>query len=107
MISKGIPEDVVPDFKINYDKETKDIEFTIPKMYLFQNLTYFKFGLAMDLQTHMADEINNVKFVEIFEKMPTPPVIEKPPEKKEESQETVEKQGDAQKETEKEEKNGQ
>ncbi|MHA1411731.1 MAG: helix-hairpin-helix domain-containing protein [Promethearchaeota archaeon] len=107
MISKGIPEDVVPDFKINYDKETKDIEFTIPKMYLFQNLTYFKFGLAMDLQTHMADEINNVKFVEIFEKMPTPPVIEKPPEEKEESQETVEKQGDAQKETEKEEKNGQ
>ena len=41
-------------------------------MFLFQNLTYVKFGLAMDLQTHLADEINDVKFIEIFEKMPIP-----------------------------------
>ena len=41
-------------------------------MFLFQNLTYFKFGLAMDLQTHMVEEIGDVKFVEIYEKIPIP-----------------------------------
>ena len=70
MTSKGIPQQSVADFKANYNKDEKSIEFTIPKMFMFQNLTYFKFGLAMDLQTHM--EIGDVKFVELFEKMPVP-----------------------------------
>ena len=70
MTSKGIPQQSVADFKANYNKDDNSIEFTIPKMFMFQNLTYFKFGLAMDLQTHM--EIGDVKFVELFEKMPVP-----------------------------------
>ena len=70
MTSKGIPQQSVAEFKSNYNKDDKSIEFTIPKMFMFQNLTYFKFGLAMDLQTHM--EIGDVKFVELFEKMPLP-----------------------------------
>lgn len=74
MISKGIPAGQTKEFKINYNKEDKSIEFIVPKMFLFQNLTYLKFGIAMDLQTHMADEIEDVKFVEIFEKMPVPAV---------------------------------
>ncbi|MFX1357606.1 MAG: helix-hairpin-helix domain-containing protein [Promethearchaeota archaeon] len=72
MISKGIPKENVKDFKINYNKDNKLLEITIPKMFLFQNLTYIKFGLALDLQTHMSDEINDVKFIEIYEKMPIP-----------------------------------
>ena len=51
----------------------KTLEITVPKMLLFQNLTYLKFGLAMDLQTHMGDEIEDVKFIEVYEKMPIPP----------------------------------
>ena len=31
-----------------------------------------KFGLAMDLQSNMGDDINDVKFIEIYEKMPIP-----------------------------------
>ena len=72
MISKGIPKENVHEFQVNYNKEDKSLEITIPKMFLFQNLTYVKFGLAMDLQTHMADEVEDVKFIEIYEKMPTP-----------------------------------
>ena len=72
MINKGIPQQNVADFNINYNKEEKYIEFTIPKQFLFQNMTFLKFGLAMDLQTNMADEINDVKFIEIYEKMPIP-----------------------------------
>ncbi|MFX1573938.1 MAG: peptidylprolyl isomerase, partial [Promethearchaeota archaeon] len=72
MINKGIPKENIPDFKINYIKKEKTLEITIPKMFLFQNLTYVKFGLAMDLQTHMGDEINDIKFIEIYEKMPLP-----------------------------------
>jgi peptidylprolyl isomerase len=72
MVSKGIPKENVSEFTLSYDKNSKDLEITIPKMFLFQNLTYVKFGLAMDLQTHMADDINNVKFIEIYEKMPLP-----------------------------------
>ena len=41
-------------------------------MFLFQNLTYVKFGLAMDLQSHMAEEIDDVKFIEVYEKIPLP-----------------------------------
>ncbi len=70
MTSKGIPQQSVADFKANYNKGDNSIEFTIPKMFMFQNLTYFKFGLAMDIQTHMG--IGDVKFVELFEKMPIP-----------------------------------
>ena len=70
MTSKGIPQQSVADFKANYNKDDNSIEFTIPKMFMFQNLTYFKFGLAMDIQTHM--EIGDVKFIEVFEKMPLP-----------------------------------
>ncbi|MFX1324308.1 MAG: helix-hairpin-helix domain-containing protein [Promethearchaeota archaeon] len=73
MINKGIPKENVPDFKVHYIKDEKTLEITIPQMFLFQNLTYVKFGLAMDLQTHMLDEINDVKFIEIYEKMPIPP----------------------------------
>jgi len=73
MISKGIPKENVHEFQVKYNKDDKSLEITIPKMFLFQNLTYVKFGLAMDLQTHMADEIEDVKFIEIYEKMPIPP----------------------------------
>jgi len=72
MVNKGIPKENVSEFKVNYVKDDKTLEFTIPKMFLFQNLTYVKFGLAMDLQTHMAEEIEDVKFIEIFEKIPIP-----------------------------------
>lgn len=72
MVSKGIPKENVHEFQVKYNKEDKSLEITIPKMFLFQNLTYVKFGLAMDLQTHMADEIEDVKFIEIYEKMPSP-----------------------------------
>jgi peptidylprolyl isomerase len=72
MISKGIPKENINEFQVKYNKEDKSIEITIPKMFLFQNLTYIKFGLAMDLQTHMADEVEDVKFIEIYEKMPVP-----------------------------------
>ncbi|NHJ20788.1 MAG: hypothetical protein EAX91_07600 [Candidatus Lokiarchaeota archaeon] len=71
MISKGIPKENASEFTVNYLKD-KTLEITIPKMFLFQNLTYLKFGLAMDLQTHMGDEIEDVKFIEIYEKMPIP-----------------------------------
>ncbi|MFX1298524.1 MAG: helix-hairpin-helix domain-containing protein [Promethearchaeota archaeon] len=73
MISKGIPKESVESFKVNYDKKAKTLEINIPKIFLFQNLTYFKFGLAMDLQTYISDEIGDVKFIEVFEKIPTPP----------------------------------
>ncbi|KKK42798.1 hypothetical protein LCGC14_1054480 [marine sediment metagenome] len=72
MINKGIPKENVSEFKIEYVKDEKILEITIPKMFLFQNLTYVKFGLAMDLQTHMAEEINDVKFIEVFEKISLP-----------------------------------
>jgi len=72
MINKGIPKENVPDFQLIYIPKTKTLEITIPKMFLFQNLTYVKFGLAMDLQTHMGDEIDNIKFIEIYEKIPIP-----------------------------------
>ncbi len=71
MISKGIPKESASEFIVNH-LEDKTLEITVPKMLLFQNLTYLKFGLAMDLQTHMADEIEDVKFIEVYEKMPTP-----------------------------------
>ncbi|MFX1396487.1 MAG: helix-hairpin-helix domain-containing protein [Promethearchaeota archaeon] len=72
LINKGIPKDNVKDFNFKYNKDDKSIEFFIPKMFLFQNLTYVKFGIAMDLQTHMADDIEDVKFIEVFEKIPVP-----------------------------------
>jgi len=72
MISKGIPKESAAEFTVNHLKD-KTLEITVPKMFLFQNLTYLKFGLAMDLQTHMADEIEDVKFIEVYEKMPAPP----------------------------------
>jgi len=72
MVSKGIPKENTTEFKINYIKKDKTLEITIPKSLLFQNLTYVKFGLALDLQTHMAEEINDVKYIEIYEKMPLP-----------------------------------
>ena len=72
MVNKGIPKDNVSEFQVNYIKDEKTLEFTIPKMFLFQNLTYVKFGLAMDLQTHMAEDIEDVKFIEVFEKIPIP-----------------------------------
>jgi len=71
MISKGIPKESASEFIVNH-LEDKTLEITVPKMLLFQNLTYLKFGLAMDLQTHLGDEIEDVKFIEIYEKMPAP-----------------------------------
>jgi len=73
MISKGIPKEDVENFKVSHDIKNKTLEIVIPKMFLFQNLTYFKFGLAMDIQTYMSDEIGDVKFIEVFEKIPIPP----------------------------------
>ncbi len=72
MINKGIPNENISEFKVNYIKDDKTLEIIIPKMLLFQNLTYVKFGLAMDLQTHMAEEIEDVKFIEVYEKIPIP-----------------------------------
>ncbi|TXT61627.1 MAG: Peptidylprolyl isomerase [Promethearchaeota archaeon] len=72
IISKGIPQENISDFEINYIEEDKTVEITIPKSFLFQNLTYLKFGLAMDLQTHLTDKVEDVKFIEIYEKMPAP-----------------------------------
>ena len=72
MLSKGIPKESITQFQINYDSKQKTIEIIIPKIFLFQNLAYFKFGLAMDLQTHMEEEIGDVKFIEIYEKIPVP-----------------------------------
>ncbi|MBD3194750.1 MAG: hypothetical protein GF317_06830 [Candidatus Lokiarchaeota archaeon] len=76
MVNKGIPPDNINDFEKNYIEEDKTLEITIPKMFLFQNMTYLKFGLAMDFQTHMADQIEDVKFIEVYEKMPTPQATE-------------------------------
>ncbi|MFX1529833.1 MAG: helix-hairpin-helix domain-containing protein [Promethearchaeota archaeon] len=73
MINKGIPAESISDFQVSYIPKSKTIEITIPKMFLFQNLTYFKFGLAMDLQSHMAEEIDDVKFIEVYEKIPLTP----------------------------------
>lgn len=73
MISKGIPKEDVENFEVSHDIKNKTLEIVIPKMFLFQNLTYLKFGLAMDIQTYMSDEIGDVKFIEIFEKIPIPP----------------------------------
>jgi peptidylprolyl isomerase len=72
MINKGIPSENVSDFQVSYIPKSKTLEITIPKMFLFQNLTYVKFGLAMDLQSYMADEIDDVKFTEVYEKIPLP-----------------------------------
>lgn len=72
MLSKGIPENSVKEFKMKFTPNDKTIEFEVPKMFMFQNLTMLKFGLAMDLQTHMGNVIETVKFVEIFEKIPMP-----------------------------------
>ncbi|MFX1378343.1 MAG: helix-hairpin-helix domain-containing protein [Promethearchaeota archaeon] len=74
MINKGIPQENIKDFQISYNPKTKSLEITIPKMFLFQNLTYIKFGLAMDLQTHMSDDIGDVKFIELFEKITIPEI---------------------------------
>lgn len=99
MISKGIPKQNATDFKINYNKDAQSIEFTIPKQFLFQNLALLKFSLAMDLQTHMADEINDVRFIEIYEKMPIPTtpsesVMEKVEEYDKEQEEQKKEQAD-------------
>jgi hypothetical protein len=72
MVNKGIPRENVSEFNISYVKDDKTLEIIIPKMFLFQNLTYVKFGLAMDLQTHMAEDIEDVKFIEVYEKIPIP-----------------------------------
>ncbi len=72
MVNKGIPQQNISDFQVSYIPKNKTLEITIPKMFLFQNLTYVKFGLAMDLQTHMSEEIDDVKFIEVYEKIPLP-----------------------------------
>lgn len=72
MMNKGIPKDSVSEFKLNYIKNDKTLEIIVPKQFLFQNLTYLKFGLALDLQSYMADDIGDVKYIEVYEKMSTP-----------------------------------
>ncbi|MFX0104091.1 MAG: helix-hairpin-helix domain-containing protein [Candidatus Hodarchaeota archaeon] len=74
MINKGIPQENISDFQVSYLPKSKTLEIAIPKMFLFQNLTYVKFGLAMDLQTHMTNEIDDVKFIEVYEKIPLPEI---------------------------------
>ena len=96
MINKGIPTENVSDFQVSYIPKSKTLEITIPKMFLFQNLTYVKFGLAMDLQTHMAEEIDDVKFIEIYEKIALPTIP---------SESVMQKVEDFNKEEEKEEEN--
>ncbi len=60
-------------FKIKFEPNKKSIEIEIPQMYQFnQNIFMFKFGLAMDLQNNLDDQIETVKFVEIFEKPKIP-----------------------------------
>lgn len=73
IINKNIPEKTVDEFDIEYDEDDKSITLTIPRMLLFQNLTYVKFGIAMDLQKHMSDKIGDVRFVEVYEKPPSQP----------------------------------
>ena len=65
-------KDYIKEFKLNYSKENNSLEIIIPKMLHFQNLAMMKFGLAMDLQTHM--DIGDVTYIEVFEKiqLPTP-----------------------------------
>ena len=72
ILNKGIPKDNIKEFTINYHEEEKTLEITVPKMFLFQNLTYVKFGIAYDLQTYMPDDIGDVKFIEVYEKMAPP-----------------------------------
>ena len=72
MLSKGIPQNSVKEFKMTFTPNDKTISFDVPKTFMFQNLTMLKFGLAMDLQTHMGNVIETVKFVEVFEKIPMP-----------------------------------
>ncbi|MGV9202896.1 MAG: helix-hairpin-helix domain-containing protein [Promethearchaeia archaeon] len=73
IMNKNIPEQAVDGFEIDYDKEDKSLTLEIPRMLLFQNLTYVKFGIAMDLQKHMSDKIGDVRFVEVYEKPPEQP----------------------------------
>lgn len=105
LINKGIPPDNIEDFEIKYNEEDKSIDITIPKMYLFQNLTYMKFGLAMDLQNHLSDKIEDVRFIEVYEKMPTPSpqaaeesVMQKVKEYEEKQQEEAQEEEEAEEE---------
>ena len=60
-------------FKIKFVPNEKSIEIEIPQMYQFnQNIFMFKFGLAMDLQNNLDDQIDTVRFVEVFEKPKIP-----------------------------------
>ena len=64
-------------FKIEHDVESKILEIEIPQMLMFQLAQqqngglYFKMGVAMDLQDNLP-EVGKVKFVEVFEKNPSP-----------------------------------
>ncbi len=59
-------------FKIDHDKDEKVMTIEVPQAYMFnQQIIYYKFGLAMDLQQHV-DSVETVKFVEIFKKNPVP-----------------------------------
>lgn len=60
-------------FKLNFKPDEKSIEIEIPQQFQFnQNILMFKFGLAMDLQGGLDGAIDTVRFVEVFEKPPTP-----------------------------------
>ncbi|MFO8019737.1 MAG: helix-hairpin-helix domain-containing protein [Promethearchaeia archaeon] len=73
IMNKNIPEKAIDDFEIDYNEEDKSLTLKIPRMLLFQNLTYVKFGIARDLQKHMSDKIEIVRFVEVYEKPPEQP----------------------------------
>ena len=63
-------------FKFEHDSESKTLEVEIPQMLTFQLAQqqggiYFKMGTSMDMQENF-DDVDTVKFVEVFEKPPAP-----------------------------------
>ncbi|MHA1745866.1 MAG: hypothetical protein ACTSWW_07690, partial [Promethearchaeota archaeon] len=63
-------------FELNHIKKDRILEIEIPQMLMFQlsqqqgGGIYFKMGVAMDLQEHA--DVDTVKFIEKFEKTPSP-----------------------------------
>lgn len=65
------------EFKINHDKKTKTLEIEIPQMLMFQLAQqqggiYFKMGAAMDIQESFKEEVDTVKFSDVFPRTPVP-----------------------------------
>ncbi|MHA1601814.1 MAG: hypothetical protein ACTSUI_02290, partial [Promethearchaeota archaeon] len=63
-------------FIIKHEKDTKTLEVEIPQMLVFQLAQqqggiYFKMGASMDMQENL-DDVDTVKFVEVYAKPPAP-----------------------------------